>query len=44
MKGLQSRRDGLTKDYALFRIGAFDRQGTQNTQGCEQLLGATKWF
>ena len=25
MKGLQARRNGLTKDYALFRIGAFDR-------------------
>lgn len=44
MKGLQARRDGLTKDYALFRIGAFDRQGTQSTQGCEQLLGAAEWF
>jgi len=39
MKGPQARRDGLTKDYALFRIGAFDRQGTQ---GCEQLLGAAE--
>jgi len=38
MKGPQARRDGLTKDYALFRIGAFDRQG------CEQLPGAAEWF